>query len=469
MAMLDLTLHEIQAIKKCRFKFRDESDKLRQTIAGVSIDSRKIQPNELYFAIKGDNHDGHKFVQDAIDKQAAAAVVESSWWQGHGADLSNQTVFIVQDTITALQELANFYRRKFSMPIVAITGTNGKTTSKEMITAVLARLGDVCKTEGNLNNHIGLPLTLFRLNKKHKALVSEMGANHFGEIARLCEIAEPEYGLITNIGHGHLEFFKSLEGVAKAKMELFEYLYPHGTAFINMDDSLIMKHAPEFKKSIKYGFTDEARIIGKILSPNESGFPRMEVGDRVITLNVMGNHNLSNALGAAAVGLEFGVSLNEIKTALENVALPDKRMEAFERNQILILNDSYNANPDSTLAALSILKQTPSAGKRIFVFGDMLELGELAPSEHAKIGQALKTFGVDVFLAFGPESIAAVSGALKSDKDIFARHFSDKRELITCLEERLEAGDLLLVKGSRGMRMEEVIDGVFKPNSVNHN
>ncbi|MFQ5752403.1 MAG: UDP-N-acetylmuramoyl-tripeptide--D-alanyl-D-alanine ligase, partial [bacterium] len=396
-------------------------ENLKRKISGVSIDSRKILANEIYFAIRGENHDGHDFVQEAFHKQAVAAVVENQWWCHHRAHFKNRNVFVVEESINALQELANFYRKKFSLPVIALTGTNGKTTTKEMMAAVLARLGNVCKTESNLNNHIGVPLTLLALNEQHKALIVEMGANHFGEIARLCEIAEPQYGLITNIGHGHLEFFQNLEGVTKAKMELFEYLYPHGTAFINIDDPLIVKHAPAFMKCIKYGFRDEARVIGKAMAPSESGFARMMVQGQVIELNLRGNHNLSNALVAVAVGLEFGVSLQEIKTALAHVKLPGKRMEVFKRDKILVLNDSYNANPDSTLAALEIVKQTTSPGKKIFVFGDMLELGDLAPAEHARIGKSLKNFGVDIFLAFGPQSAEAVRQAQNTSKNMIAK------------------------------------------------
>jgi UDP-N-acetylmuramoyl-tripeptide--D-alanyl-D-alanine ligase len=344
---------------------------------------------------------------------------------------------------------------KFSLPVLALTGTNGKTTTKEMIAAVLSDLGNVCKTEGNLNNHIGVPLTLFQLTQGHQAAVIEMGTNHFGEIARLCEIAAPRYGLITNIGRGHLEFLGDLGGVAQAKIELFDSLPPDGVAFVNLEDPMIVKHASKIENKITFGFTDEAKVKGLRLAPDKFGFPQMKVDAQIFTLNLLGNHNLVNALAAVAIGLEFGLSLQHMKTALENVKLPGKRLEVVRRKNILILNDSYNANPDSTLAALNILKDTTATGKRIFVFGDMLELGATAAQEHAAIGRQLNDFNVDLLLAFGSLSAEAVRAA---DKTITAHHFSEKQELIVELKKQMAAGDVILIKGSRGMKMEEIVE-----------
>ncbi|MFQ5603428.1 MAG: UDP-N-acetylmuramoyl-tripeptide--D-alanyl-D-alanine ligase [bacterium] len=459
---MKLTLQEIYDNPDYRFLYSGPTEALQMVIAGISIDSREIQPGELYFAIKGEHHDGHKFLREIFNKQAIAAVVEKKWRQKHPKDLAGKALLAVEDTLTALQQAAHAYRKKFAIPILGLTGTNGKTTTKEMIAAVLSRSGNVCKTEGNFNNHIGVPLTLFQLRASHQSLVLEMGTNHFGEIRQLCEIAAPTCGLITNIGHGHLEFLQSLEGVARAKIELFEYLQPEGLAFINLDDALITKQVPKLRRCVTYGFKDEADISAQKLSLDDPQTIGMRVENQTIVLNMPGEHNLSNALAAVAVGLEFGVDMPDIKQALENVQLPSKRMQIIRKEKMLILNDSYNANPDSTLAALSILKNTPVAGKKIFVFGDMLELGQQSKTEHTRIGAALNDFGVAVFLAFGPETAAAVDSARRKTPVITAEHFTDKAELVSFLKTHLDKGDLVLVKGSRGMKMEEVIQALLQ-------
>ncbi len=457
---MNLTLQEIVNVKSYRFEYFGDRGRLPRPIAGVSTDSRKLQTDEIYFALRGERHDGHDFVVEVIKKGALAAVVEKTWWSKNPGLLKDAAIFTVDDTLKAMQELSNVYRNKFSLPVLGLTGTNGKTTTKEMIAGVLSELGSVCKTEGNLNNHIGVPLTLFTLTKDHRAAVVEMGTNHFGEITRLCEIAEPRYGLITNIGRGHLQFLGDVEGVARAKMELFHSLSTDGVVFVNLDDPLIAKHTPKLKKIITYGFKDEAMVNARRVEPDDFGFPRMQVEDEIFTLNLLGNHNLTNALAAVAVGREFGVSLEKMKGALENVRVPGKRMEVIRRKNFLILNDSYNANPDSTLAALAILKNLKIAGKKIFVFGDMLELGDAAAVEHAKIGEALHNFDVDLFFAFGLLSFEAVRVAQESVHPIMAQHFSDKTELVAELKNQIAAGDALLVKGSRGIKMEEVVESL---------
>ncbi|RMF67979.1 MAG: UDP-N-acetylmuramoyl-tripeptide--D-alanyl-D-alanine ligase, partial [Calditrichaeota bacterium] len=251
---MNLKLKELLDIPGCPMEFHGNQKRLESKPDGLSIDSRTLRPGEVFFAIRGEHQDGHAFVEAAIGKGALAVVVERRWWKKNAPALQAHACFVVRDTLRALQEIAAHYRRKFALPVVGLTGTNGKTTTKELVAAVLARLGDVCKTEGNLNNHLGVPLTLARLQKSHRALVVEMGTNHFGEIARLCEIAAPDSGLITNIGHGHTEFFENIDGVARAKMELFQFLADTGgTAFVNADDPVLNNHLPRLSKKITYG------------------------------------------------------------------------------------------------------------------------------------------------------------------------------------------------------------------------
>ncbi|MCZ6820964.1 MAG: UDP-N-acetylmuramoyl-tripeptide--D-alanyl-D-alanine ligase [Calditrichaeota bacterium] len=430
-------------------------------IASISIDSRTIKPGEVYFALKGENQDGHRFVQAALEKGAAAVVVSESFWHDAQAGLEGYAVFVVDDTLRALQAFANAYRRKFDLPVIALTGTNGKTTTKEMIAAVLALSGEVCKTVGNFNNHIGLPLTLFGLEEKHDFLVVEMGANHFEEITALCEIAEPQFGLITNIGHGHTEFLQDIKGVAKAKMELFHYLRHDGVVFANLDDPMIAKNAARFKNKVTYGFTDDADIVGENARMDGRGFPVMQIDGEVVRLNVAGVHNLSNALAALAVGKQFGLTVAQMREALENIHLPSKRMEVLRRGTVTILNDSYNANPESTMAALQTLSKFTAARRKIFVLGDMLELGEQATEQHARIGKALPQFHIDVFYAYGPLAAEALTAAQATGKKIIARHFEHKDDLAAALKAEMQPHDVLLIKGSRGMKMEDVLTTLF--------
>jgi len=325
---------------------------------------------------------------------------------------------------------------------------------------VLSKTENICKTEGNLNNHIGLPLTMFALSEHHKAAVTEMGTNHFGEIRRLCEIAQPTHGLITNIGRGHTEFLNDLDGVAKAKIELFEFLADVGMAFVNIDDPMILKYLPELKQKCTYGFSPDADVVATNASTDKQGFPQMDVDGETIKINLLGQHNLSNALAAIAVGTEFGIPMKQMKSALAKIELPDKRMQRLQRRNVLILNDSYNANPESTRAALATLKSIETSGKKIFVMGDMLELGKDAHEQHERIGRDLEQLGVAIFLGFGELTASAVAAAKKSGSAIRAQHFGAKEELAETLKSLVQPHDVVLVKGSRGMKMEEIIEAL---------
>jgi len=365
-------------------------------------------------------------------------------------------VTVVPDTTTALGKLANIYRRKFSTPIVAVGGSNGKTTTKEMVSAVLRTTFDVLSTEGNLNNHIGVPQTLFRLTPKHDVAVIELGTNHFGELKYLCDIAEPTHALITNIGREHLEFFGDEEGVAKEETVLFKSVAAKGFAFVNVDDSRLAKAGKKVRKSMKFGTVRTADVRAQHVRSNEFGQPAFELAVKKksspVQLSVSGMHNVSNALAAAAVGMKFKVPEKKIISALEGYDGANKRMEVIKRNNITILNDTYNANPDSVLAALKTLQSLKTGGKKIVVLADMLELGDKAEHEHAKIGLAVSDLEFEYLLTFGPLS----RFTHEASKLAFAEHFETKEALIASLKNQIASGDAVLVKGSRGMKMEEV-------------
>lgn len=433
-------------------------------ITGVSTDSRGTQSGDVFFAIRGEKFDGHDFVTRAISSGAAVVVVDQKWADSNGAMLVSLSIprLVVENTVTALGDLASVYRAKFDIPVIAVAGSNGKTTTKNMIAAVLGTKYNVLSTEGNLNNHLGVPQTLFRLEQQHDIAVVEIGTNHFGEIEYLSRILAPTHGVLTNIGREHLEFFGTVEGVAKAEGELFEWLRLNkGTMFVNKDDAHIVRQSKRAKggKAISYGFrTAGLAVKGKILELNWDGCARLRLkllGKKAfdVQLNVPGEQNARNALCAATIGSKFSVAATNMKKALESFSAAGKRMEVLRLDGITVLNDTYNANPDSVLAALSTLREMKTKGRRIAVLGDMLELGTTADQEHRTIGKAVSTNRVDCLYTFGPMSKSIYDAATTKMK----AHFDSKGALSQQLSAVLSVGDVVLVKGSRGMKMEDVV------------
>ncbi|MBN2091207.1 UDP-N-acetylmuramoyl-tripeptide--D-alanyl-D-alanine ligase [candidate division KSB1 bacterium] len=457
---MDLLFSELLKIKNFTIEFRGDHNILSDTVPEILIDSRKISHDSIYIAIRGERLDGHQFVSEAFAKGAGAVICDEAGFKKVSATSPEGNYFIVSDTTLALQEIAHYYRQKFSMPVLALTGTSGKTTTKEMIGTVLDRKFNILKTSGNLNNHIGVPLTLLQLNKKQQIAIIEIGTNHFGEIKTLTAITNPDIGLITNIGRGHLEFFGSIEGVGREKTDLFRGLKSGGKAIINIDDPFLAPMTRELKNYVDYGIKNNARLKGKFLRMSELGNVTFMVENQEIALQVPGIHNIYNALAAVAVGLEFEIPFTEIKDALEAFKSQAKRMETLQLNQNLILNDCYNANPDSTAAALEVLNGLQGAGRKIAVLGDMLELGEQGKNEHFQIGAKVAQLKIDYFLGFGPLTKLGVEEASKQMGDR-AMHFQRKSDLIQCLKELIQTDDVLLIKGSRGMAMEEVTEAVL--------
>ena len=442
-------------------------------ITGISTDSRTVKAGELFFAIRGNQFDGHNFISKAIETGVAGIIVERCWAEVNASMMVSINVphLIVEDTVKALGKLANIYRRKFNIPIIAIGGSNGKTTTKEMIYRVLETKYNVLRTEGNLNNHIGVPQTIFRLEKKHEVAVIEIGTNHPGEIEYLCSILEPTHGLLTNIGMEHLEFFNSLEGVAKSEGELFVWLAKHhGAIFVNADDKLLVRISKKNKKIVNFGFSvRKVSIKGFIESFNANAQALMQVKQKgkkalKITLGVSGEHNTKNALAAVAVGIKMKVPLVDIQKSLESFQSASKRMQVQQIGQIKILDDTYNANPDSMFAALSTLQAIKNTGKKIAVLADMLELGNQAEELHRQIGKNIERCGVNVLLTFGQLAKFINDAALVETK----AHFENKSSLTEHLLSLLSDGDVVLVKGSRGMKMEEVVITLSEQLSKNN-
>lgn len=456
---MDWTLAEL--LERCNLPVEHISRKesLQEPVAGISIDSRRIGAGELFVAIRGEHFDGHDFVRDAFSKNASAAVVTREWFSGQAGRewIGAHNFIVVEDTLQALQHMARMYRRKINPVIVALTGTNGKTTTKEMIANVLATQCVVHKTSGNLNNHIGVPLTLLAMRPPVDVAVIEMGTNHFGEIAALCEIAEPDAGLITNIGRGHIEFFGDIAGVRKAKRELFEWVAQNGLAFVNLDDAQVKLAAGEagIQKQVTWGFSQEAQIRGERLELDQQGFPVFQWNGQRIKVGVPGLHNAGNALAAIAVGTHFQIHAANIAAALQQPIDVSGRMRRLEVAGRIIIDDSYNANPESTRAALRFLKHFPATGQRYAILGDMFELGEAAPEAHREV----LTFAIEqeiehIYLT-GEQMQKAGSQIQAGASEV--RAFSDKVEIAEKLIRESEPGDVILVKGSRGMKMEEVV------------
>lgn len=454
------TLRKVFAHWQCKSVYHGADAVLDAKIPGVSTDSRRLRKGDVFVALRGDHFDGHDFIEAALRAGALACFVEGTWWAKRREGPVAGNFIVVEDTLRALQDLGRTYRRFLDPRMIALTGTNGKTTTKEMIAAVLAQKWRVHKTEGNLNNHIGVPLTLLAMPEKTEIAVVEMGTNNFGEIATLCEIAEPEYGLITNIGRGHTEFFRDVAGVQRAKQELFDYLAETGLAVINQDDALVVEASQRagIGKKHTYGFTGPADTRGDALQLNVHGHAEFMCEGRKVTVGTPGLHNAANALAAIAVGRLFQVPPEACARALARPLQISGRMILHEIAGRRIIDDTYNANPESMRAAIDYLAQMPHRGEKFAALGDMLELGGTALADHREVIQYALDRGVREVFAFGPVMAEAVASFADSAGRV--THFALKEELAEELIKLSGAGDVILVKGSRGMRMEEVISAL---------
>lgn len=429
------------------------------TFTSVGADSRNITPGQLFVALKGENFDGHSFAEQAI-KQGAAAVL-----------LADETVgvapaLLVQDSYQALGELAAYWRSKFTVPLAAITGSNGKTTVKEMLAAILRAASNnadqVLATAGNLNNHIGLPLTLLKLRMQHRYAVVEMGMNHTGEISYLSKIGKPTVALINNAGSAHVGELGSFEAIAHAKGEIFDGLAADGIAVINIDDvfaSLWQTLAGE-RNTITFGLKNKADVSASYQLQASASLLDMTTPQGAVSVHLPtpGLHNVLNALAATAAALAMGVSLADIAKGLGNYAGVKGRLQALAGlHGALVIDDTYNANPMSMKAAIDVL--VAKAGKKILVLGDMGELGASAAESHAEIGAYAQAAGVDALLTLGDLSVR-MTQAFNAEKGVRAKHYLTVSALTTDLIKQMQADTTVLVKGSRFMAMERVVNEI---------
>ena len=427
----------------------------RKHFRGVATDSRLLKPGDLFIALRGEHFDGHTFLAAAESAGAAAAIADVP---GAATFSGGLPMLVVEDTVRALGQLAANYRTKFDIPVLCVGGSNGKTTTKEMIAAVLRVKFKVHATEANHNNHIGVPMTLLGLDGRDEIAVVELGTIHPGELKSLCDMAAPSMALITNIGAEHLEFFDSIDGVETEEGYLFESLRERKStlAFVNADDERVRRRVPRGVRTVRYGFSGRPGVRG--ILRGEGDRPVLEVrlpdGKRAfrIRLPLPGQHNAYNALAAAAVGVSMRVPVPSIVRSLEGFRPVSKRMETQHLAGITLLNDCYNANPGSMLEALRTLASYPADGKRIAVLGDMLELGRHAAAAHARLGDETAALGIDYLLTFGPLSKNINPAAHRTT----TYHYDQKNILAEYLSELLTPGDVVLLKGSRGMKLEDV-------------
>ncbi|PRY09854.1 UDP-N-acetylmuramoyl-tripeptide--D-alanyl-D-alanine ligase [Pontibacter ummariensis] len=409
----------------------------------VSTDSRAEQNESLFFALNGPNFKGAKFALQALEKGAKYAVVDDP-------HMAADNVFVVDDTLQALQDLARHHRQQLSIPVIGITGSNGKTTSKELVYAVLSQKYNTLYTLGNLNNHIGVPLTLLRIKPEHEMAIIEMGANHIGEIALLSSIALPTHGMITNIGKAHLEGFGSLEGVARGKSELYRYLEAHrGTVFINTGNEILMRLGHSVENKITYPAQGDY-YHSELLEASPYVVYRDEEGNEVQT-QLVGSYNYENMAAAACIGKFFGVPLQKANEAIASYNPVNNRSQVLQKGSNTVILDAYNANPTSMAAAVRNFGGM-KAPQKVVILGDMFEMGEESQAEHRALGEVVAEQPFDTVLLCGKDMKYA---AAVNSKFL---HFETKQELQQWLQEHPITESYVLVKGSRGMGLETLLE-----------
>lgn len=416
---------------------------------GISIDTRNITPNSLFFALKGENFDANEFAQDALNKGARYVIMDNP-----KLVTDREKMFLVPNTLQALQQLANYHRQQLGLPIIALTGSNGKTTTKELIKAVLSRKYNVKATQGNYNNHIGVPLTLLQFDDETDIGIVEMGANHLNEIALLCAIAQPDYGYITNFGKAHLEGFGGFEGVIKGKSELYDYLEDnHKIAFVNMNDPRQDAKTITFSRFTFGSKETEANVEIEIIQHTE--LAEIQLEKQRITSHLTGQYNATNIAAAVAIGQYFGVSLAEANQAIQDYIPTNNRSQWIKQEPFVILLDAYNANPSSMELAIANFNQLPATTSKIYILGDMFELGTASEKEHQNIIQQVEETTFEQAFFIGKEfakakdtTTATAISFYETLADFLAQH-EDVAQLL--------ANHTVLIKGSRGMALEKII------------
>lgn len=411
----------------------------------VSTDTRKIEPDSIFFALKGPNFNANEFAAEALEKGASLAVIDEDKYK------TDDRFFLVDDVLSSLQTLANHHRQQLNIPIIGLTGSNGKTTSKELVANVLRKKFNVCATKGNLNNHIGVPLTLLSITEDHEIAIVEMGANHVGEIAALCKIAEPTHGFITNIGKAHIEGFGGFEGIIRGKSELYQHLIlTNGTVWINSQNEILSNMAKRFENPYFYPANNDYYHCKFI---DASPYVRIETVNQQVQTQLIGSYNFENIAVALCIGKFFEVPALKAEQAIKDYNPANNRSQIIKKGTNTIILDAYNANPSSMEKALENLDAI-SAGKKAVILGDMKELGETSVQEHEQVGKLLSQMSLSKIFLFGPEIEPAKShlpGAF---------HTINKSELSEMISKQSFDSTTILIKGSRSMGLETLLEYV---------
>lgn len=434
-------------------------------IHGVAIDSRKVTANQLFIPLRGEQVDGHQYVERAFEQGAAASL----WQKDVPNPPENRPIIVVENTEVALQELARAYRQQLNVKVIGITGSNGKTTVKDMTAALLATTYTVHKTSGNYNNHLGLPLTILSMTEETEVAVLEMGMSSRGEIAFLSKLAKPDIAIITNIGESHLLDLGSREEIAHAKLEIIEGLADEGTLIYYGDEPLLQQKISNQRggslRMLSFGRAQMNDIYTTAIEQGTKGTSYSVAGVAAgsYEIPVLGHHNVMNALAAMLVAKEMQVDQAKIEAGLATIRLTNMRMEMVEGiHGEKIINDAYNASPTSMMAAIELMEGLSEFNHRMLVLGDMLELGLQEQDFHLKIGERISNEKIDKVFTYGPLAEYIAIGARKAFAVDDVHSFQDKEELIKALKESIKPNDLLLVKASRGMRLEEVVEALQK-------
>ena len=436
-----------------------------QAIDSVQVDSRKIKKNSLFVPLKGVQVDGHDFIQNAFDLGASVCLTEqqSDSFEPKGA------LIRVDSTLEALQNLAKYYRSKFHIPVIGVTGSVGKTTTKEMLTAALGETLSVLKTQGNYNGQIGLPLSIFNLNSSHQVAILEMGISKFGEMDRLREIANPDIAVITNVGLSHIENFKIIQNTCTEKIKIIndtnKKLYINGDCPILSDlQEKAQANVVFFGINGAYPYKCEEICINK----ESTSFVLSAKGIREnITIPCLGVHNVYNAIAAIAIAMDMGIHLDDIKKGLLNFQNADMRQQILHINNFTLIDDSYNASPDSVKSSVSVFNNLGSTGKNILVIGDMLELGEFSSEIHFETGRYIATEKIDIIITVGEKAVSLAEGAKSVDQNIMVINCINNIEAYQSLNKIITPGDKILLKGSRGMHLDQISQWFKENNNVN--
>ncbi|MDZ7672173.1 MAG: UDP-N-acetylmuramoyl-tripeptide--D-alanyl-D-alanine ligase [Halanaerobiales bacterium] len=432
-------------------------------LKGISTDSRNLNDEDIFIPLIGENFDAHNFINDDLAKNVKAVIVQKE------IETNLKNIIKVEDTTKALQDLARFHRQNHkNVKVIGITGSSGKTSTKDILYDLLSQKYNVKKNIGNLNNHIGVPLTLFRLEGNEDFFIVEMGMSGFGEIKLLAEIANPQVGIVTNVGQAHIEFFNSVDEIAKAKGELIESLDENGLAVLNIDNSYtdILYDLLNNKTKHKYfGFNESAdfRVLKYKITKSGMEFSIKESNDIInLKTNLFGKYNLYNIIASITVARNFNIEWTLIKRALKDIKLTDMRSQIEIINNIKFINDSYNANPVSMKNAIDLLDEI-DGDKKIAILGDMLELGDIKEKAHQEIGEYIVKKNIDYLITIGELGSYISTGANKKHKDkLVIKHFENKVDIIKYIDKISSRRDVILIKGSRGMKMEQIINNYRK-------